>query len=310
LQICADIGGSFIDIAVVDDNTQIVRRHKTPTPVDDWSSFVGVFAEAQERYGALVGAATPLSIAMAGLIDPDDGRLVSANILCAHGRLFARELGAALERPVLVTNDANAFVLAEALLGAARGHARVFGIILGTGVGGGLIENGRILTGPSGISGEWGHGPIIHQSPLAPGSSPLFTCGCGRQGCLDTLGGARGLERLHGFLHHDERTSHEITAGWIAGDPACGATVEYYVGLLSGPVAMLLNTFPATIVPVGGGLANVPELITLLDSRIRDGMLRQTEVPVLVPASLGDKAGVLGAALAWSISEKAHQPVE
>jgi N-acetylglucosamine kinase len=300
LQICADVGGSFIDLAVVDGDARIVRRHKAPTPTADWDRFVGVFADAQGRFADLVDPATPLSIATAGLVDPDDGTLTAANIACAHGRPLARDLGAALGRPIRVTNDADAFVLAEAALGAARGHRRVFGIILGTGVGGGVIEDGRIVTGAAGIGGEWGHGPIVHDSPLAPGSAPVFDCGCGRRGCLDTVGGARGLERLHAFFHGEARTSHQITAGWTAGDAACAATIDYYVTLLAGPIAMILNTFPATIVPVGGGLANAPALIATLDARIRAGVLRRAEAPILVPAALGGDAGILGAALASS----------
>lgn len=298
MKICADVGGSFIDIAVVGDDASIRHRSKFPTPTQDWDAFADVFAAFQAQHASRLKPDDPISIATAGLVAPGSGVMTSANIACVDGRPLARDLAEKLGRPVFVINDADAFVLAEALMGIAQGHKRVFGVILGTGVGGGLIEDGRVVTGPNGIGGEWGHGQIMIATPKAPGAVPVFACGCGRNGCLDTIGGARGLERLHHFLHDRSLPSSDITTGWEQGDAAATATMAYFFDILSGPLAMLLNSFPATIVPVGGGLANCARLITELDRRVRDDMLDTPPHPILMPSVLGGNAGLLGAALA------------
>lgn len=297
MRLCADIGGSFVEMGIVDERGDIRDRQRTPTPVTDWPALVGIFQTALVRHADLLDADAPVSIALAGVVDPTTGAIVSSNIASIHGRPFGDDLSAALGRPVSIINDADAFALAEAALGAGRGHRRVFGIILGTGVGGGLIEERSVVVDAHGIGGEWGHGEVLVDSPIAPGSVPVFECGCGRTGCLDTIGGARGMERLHVFLHGTNSTSIEITSGWIDGDPACTATIDYYTRLLAGPIAMFLNSFPATIVPVGGGLANCAPLIDLLDQRVRIGMLTRPPEPVVVRTELLDRAGLLGAAL-------------
>jgi len=298
LKICADVGGSFVDIAVVAGDAAILHRRKLATPTDDWAAFVRLFGDIQAEYTTELGAVDPISIAVAGLVAPDTGAITSANIDCIHDRPLAQDLSAALQRPVFVINDADAFALAEAKMGVAQGHRRVFGVILGTGVGGGLIEDGRVVTGARGIGGEWGHGQVMVPSRKAPDAVPVFECGCGRIGCLDTIGGARGLERLHGFLHGIDVASHEITRGWENGVSDASATIDYYCDLLAGPLAMMLNTFPATIVPIGGGLSNSTALLTELDCRVRRGMLSAPAHPILVPTVLGGNAGLLGAAFA------------
>jgi len=298
LKICADVGGSFVDVAIFADDATIVHQRKYPTPATDWPAFARIFADLQRDHADQLRAGDPISIAVAGLIDPDTGVLTSANIACIDGRALASDLASLLDRPIVLINDADAFVLAEARLGVGKGHRLVFGIILGTGVGGGLIEDGRVVTGGGGVGGEWGHGQIVTRSPIAPDATPFFQCGCGRWGCLDTVGGARGLERLHQFLHHVDATSRRITEDWVTGDSAAAATIDFYCDLVAGPLAMLLNTVPATIVPVGGGLAGSTALICELDRRVRRDMLRATTHPVLVPSILGGNAGLLGAFLA------------
>ncbi|PXA88689.1 hypothetical protein DMC47_29780 [Nostoc sp. 3335mG] len=174
----------------------------------------------------------------------------------------------------------------------------MFGIILGTGVGGGLVESGRIVSGAGGIGGEWGHGPVIHASPLGAQANPVFPCGCGRRGCLDTIGSARGLERLHRFLHGTTADSIAITAAYERGDGRALSTVDYWCDLVAGPLAMVLHAVSATIVPVGGGLANAHALIAALDARVRANLLTPTSTPTVVPGQLGAQAGLIGAFVA------------
>lgn len=301
MRLCADIGGSFVDLGIVDTRGDIRDRQRHPTPVGDWLALVALFRDALERHNALIAADAPVCISLAGVVDPASGTIASSNTPSVHGRRFD-DFGAALGRPVSIINDADAFALAEATLGAGRDHRRVFGIILGTGVGGGLIEDRTVLVDAHGIGGEWGHGEVLVDSPKMPGAVPVFECGCGRRGCLDTIGGARGMERLHAWLHDTHVSSLEITAGWIAGDAACAATIDYYARLLAGPIAAFLNSFPATIVPVAGGLSNCEPLIDLIDRRVRTGMLSRPTSPVVVRTELRDRAGLLGAALGSGVT--------
>lgn len=295
MKICADVGGSFVDIAMVGDDASILYRNKIPTPTTDWDAFVDIFRQFQATHADKMAPDDAISIAIAGLAAPDSGTIISANIPCAHGRPLARDLAQALSRPVFVINDADAFVLGEAMLGVAKGHRRVFGLILGTGVGGGVIEDGRIVTGASGIGGEWGHGQIMIASPKAPDATPVFPCGCGRTGCLDTIGSARGLERLHHFLHGAHLSSEQITNAFTKSEPAACASIDYFTDILAGALSVILNTFPATIVPVGGGLANCTPLIAEIDRKVRANMLDAPDLPILATTILGGNAGLLGA---------------
>jgi N-acetylglucosamine kinase len=298
LQICADVGGSFVDIAIVSDEAEVLHRARSPTPIDDWDAFVALFREAQGRHGPLLPAAAAVSISLAGLIDGATGAIISANIRCLHGRALARDLEAALGRPVLINNDADCFVLAETRLGVARGHTRVFGIVLGTGVGGGLVHDGRLVTSPEGVGGEWGHGPVVTKARNDPAETPYFQCGCGQWGCLDTVGAARGIERLHRYLHGLDLDSSSITGAWERDDPQAAETMALYLDIVSGALAALLNTYRASIVPVGGGLAGSRRLVRELDAHVRQRMLRPPAAPLIVGTALGGRAGLLGAMLA------------
>jgi N-acetylglucosamine kinase len=242
------------------------------------------------------------------VFDPANGRIKCANIPCIDGRTLADDLSAALGLPVWIINDADSFALAEAQAGAGRGHANVFGLILGTGVGGGLVLNGRLIGGPGGFAGEWGHGPVVAHFAGTPSLAiPRFPCGCGQAGCLDTVGGARGLERLHLALHQQALDSREIIAAWQSGDPAAERSIACWTELLGGPLAMLVNTLGASILPVGGGLANSAPLIARLDRAVRAAILRKTDAPIIVPGQSGAEPGLIGAAwLGLENLEHAH----
>jgi N-acetylglucosamine kinase len=227
------------------------------------------------------------------VVDPLTGRMRVANIPCLDGRAAAADLEGVLHRPVRILNDADCFALAEATLGAGRGHRCVFGVILGTGVGGGLVMDGRIVTGAGGFAGEWGHGPVLNAARV-----PWFPCGCGQSGCVDTIGGARGIERLHRFLTGQSHPSQAIVAAWRAGDAAATETVAVWAELVSGPLAMVLNVTGSSVVPVGGGLSNAPDLVAVLDRATRARVLRSSDRPLLVPAELSVEPGLIGASLA------------
>jgi len=289
--ICAfDIGGSKIAAAtpISGDPARLKPLGEVPTPTQDFDGFCAALA-------ALLPAGTHRAgVSVAGVIGPEGDRLSSANIPCIHGRALARELTERLGLPVDVINDANAFGLAESVLGCGAGHRVVFAAILGTGIGGAVVIDGRVHEGRAGTAGEWGHGPA---SAADAAALPRLPCGCGQTGCVDTLGGARGLERLHHHLYGRSATSHEILSGWHAGDPAAGHTLGLYLDVVGGALAAAANLIDPSIVPVGGGLGQDARLVAALDAEVRARMIAPSDAPLLRQASLQPHAGLIGAAI-------------
>ena len=281
--LCFDIGGSRIKAAVSDGN-RLTHLGDCPTPVESFPAFLAALSGFAAGH-ALRGVAN----SVAGVVAPDTGRIKAANIPCADGRILAQEVAAALHLPVLVLNDADCFALAETRLGAGMGHRNVFGVILGTGVGGGLVIDGRLVQGAGGYAGEWGHGPVV----APPWNLP---CGCGLSGCLDAVCGARGMEKLHLGLHGTRQSSSAILTGWQDGDALAEKTVSLWLDLITPPLALVMNVVGASVVPVGGGLANVRPLLTRLDDRLRRQILRRSDRPLVVPAQCRPEPGLIGAA--------------
>ncbi|MGH6760094.1 MAG: ROK family protein [Phyllobacterium sp.] len=301
---CFDIGGTAIKSALARSPDDIQPLGRVPTPVDDYDAFARVIGEtATEATGR---ADSLVSISLAGVIDADTGRITCANIPCIDGRPLVDDLSKTLQRPVLIANDADCFAIAEAMTGAGRGHRIVFGVILGTGVGGGLVINGQILQGAGGFAGEWGHGPV--SATLAgdpPADIPRFACGCGQVGCIDAIGSARGLEKLHKHLHGLDTPSTDIIAAWVDGDAKAARTIDCYVDIVSGPLSMVVNVVGASIVPVGGGLSNAQQLIDRIDRAVRDRILRKTGAPLIVRGECQIEPGLIGAGVLGLMDEHA-----
>lgn len=278
-----DIGGSRIRAAAWDGTLRPLGE--VPTPGADPDAFLAAVT------GFVTGREKGIAISIAGVVDPVSGVGRVANIPAIDEVPLASRIGAATGRPVRVLNDADCFALAEAKIGAGRGRSTVFGVILGSGVGGGLVVGGGVMTGAGGYAGEWGHGPVIR-------GEFAFRCGCGQLGCIDTVGSARGLERLHRKRTAELLDAKAIVAGWIAGEAEAGETMALWRELVAGPLAMVVNVVGADVVPVGGGLSRAPGLVAYLDEAVRVRILRRPAGPLLVPAECGADAGLLGAALA------------
>jgi len=289
--LCADIGGSFMDFAVTMPDGRLDGRQKVPTPTDDLSAFMDALTSLCAPYPGV-----PFHIAIAGICDSETGIVRAANIPCIGATPLAAELGARSGRSVLVANDADCFALAEGLMGAGRGHNNVFGVILGTGVGGGLVVNQKLVTGLGGLAGEWGHGPFVIAPPGAAEGFPAFACGCGQTGCIDTIGGARGLERVHLWATGIQTDSRTILQAWQEGLPEVARTMEFFLHYLSAALAVTINITGSSIIPVGGGLSNVPPLIDALDQAVRARILAPCPRPLVVPALFTRDAGLIGAA--------------
>lgn len=292
---CFDIGGTTIKGAKAVAPDQVTPTRRVPTPLDDFDAFVTVLKSMIEE------GDTPsegVAISTAGVIDPASGLAKIANIPCADGRPLRRDLEEALGLPVWIARDSACFSLAEAHFGAGRGHEAVFGIILGTGVGGCLVIDRKAYVGASGYAGEWGHGPVAATRVSATDVIlPRFPCGCGQIGCIDAVGSARGMEKIHDALHKTKRTSAEIIEAWRSRDRDASLTIEVYLEILSGPLAMVINVTGPSIVPVGGGLSNSSELIERLDRETRRRMLSDPGRPLVVPGQCTVEPGLIGAAI-------------
>jgi N-acetylglucosamine kinase len=293
--VCFDIGGTTIKgaIAYAPDDIRPVPR--IPTPKTSFEDFAAGLKSVIDNSG---GTPACVSLSIAGVIDADTGRATVANIPSIHGCALKDELEQALGLPVIVSNDADCFVMAESEIGSGRGHRVVFGVILGTGVGGGLVIDGRLINSEGGFAGEWGHGPVAAtRVGNPPMELPRFECGCGLTGCVDAIGSARGMEKLHMHLHRQDMTSEEIIAAWLGGNPDAARTIDILVDILASPLAMVINVTGATIVPVGGGLSNSRELLATLDEAVRARILRRFARPLVVPAICRIEPGLIGSAV-------------
>lgn len=290
-----DIGGTTMKGGYARALNDIQVLERVPTPAHDFDAFVGVIR------AALAAAPEPVSAvacAIPGIIEPGSGLGIVANVPCLTGRPVATDLKAALGLPVILANDADCFALAEVAVGAGRGHRVVFGIILGTGVGGGLVIDGRLINANGGFAGEWGHGPVAARLAGDPVIEiPRYPCGCGLAGCLDVTISARGMERLHLTATGREASSLDIIAAWDAGDAEAAHTIALWVEIAAAPLAMLVNTTAADIVPVGGGLGNSAALIAALDAATRALTMRRFDRPLVVPALCQVEPGLVGAAV-------------
>lgn len=293
--LCFDIGGSAIKSATATTPHDVRPLSRRPTPAHDRAAFVAALHAAIDEAGARPSA---IAMSIAGVIDPKTGRATVANIPCLSGRPMAKDLADALGLPVLIANDADCFALAEATVGAGAGHPVVFGAILGTGVGGGLVSDGRLVSSAGGFSGEWGHGPVAKRMLTSlPDPLPAYPCGCGQVGCLDAICSARGLEKLYAHISGQEASSTQILEAWHAQEPAAQDTVAAWLELLSGPLAMVVNMTGATVVPTGGGLSNDRALVAALDAATRPLTLANPTEPLVVPALCRTEPGLIGAAI-------------
>ncbi|WP_058972583.1 ROK family protein [Type-D symbiont of Plautia stali] len=298
--ICLDLGGSFVKLGVMDAQQQLTILDQQKIPAHSWSDFTALIVRMIAEHHAHFCINSPLAISTAGIVAPDTGEMFASNIPAFHQRNLSQSLGDSLQRNVIVHNDADCFTYAEALAGVGKGHKVVFGAILGSGVGGGLVADGRIITGQNGLTGEWGHGPITQTEIEIAGETlrlPRQTCPCGQRGCLDSYGGARGLENLHRTLHQVNASSVDIITGWQQQEAQSALTIQVWLQLVSQPLAYTINITGASLVAVGGGLASVTPLINALNDQVQRYVLRSTQHPLVVPGAFAHHGGMMGAAL-------------
>ena len=300
LRIGIDLGGTKIEAIAIDGGGAQLVRLRRPTPQGDYEgtleAIVGLVAAiegdpALGRSGpARVGIGTP------GAFSSATGRLKNSNSTCLNGRELAADLEARLARPLRFANDANCFALSEAVDGAGAGARVVFGVILGTGVGGGIVVDGRVLEGRNSIAGEWGHNPL---SLMDETDSPRPACYCGRAGCVETWLSGPGLSADH--LHATGRAmpAAAVAAAAAAGDAGCAATLERYCGRAARALAGVINLLDPDVIVLGGGLSNIDALYERIPALWGTHVFSDRVDTRLVRNRHGDSSGVRGAAWLW-----------
>ncbi|WP_298620599.1 ROK family protein [uncultured Zoogloea sp.] len=296
MRIGIDLGGTKIEIIALGDGGEVLARRRVATPQGDYPATLAAVAGLVAAVEGELGQRGSVGVGMPGALSRRTGLVKNANSTCLIGKPLQGDLENLLDRPVRLANDANCFALSEAADGAAAGADVVFGVIIGTGVGGGIVVGGRVLEGPNAIAGEWGHNPL----PLPAGADlPLPACYCGRAGCVETYLSGPGLAADHLRMAGAALSPAEIVAAAVAGDAVCSATLARYADRLARALAGVINLLDPDVIVLGGGLSNIDALYDEVPSRWLPHVFSDAVSTRLVRAAHGDSSGVRGAAWLW-----------
>ncbi|MGH7119141.1 MAG: ROK family protein [Acetobacteraceae bacterium] len=293
-RIGVDLGGTKIEIAVLDHAGAMPIRHRIATPAGYDAKLAAIAALVAEAE-AKIGAEASVGIGIPGVISPATGLVKNANSITLNGHAFDRDISTLLGREVRVANDANCFALSEAVDGAARGAHVVFGVIIGTGCGGGVVIGGKVLDGHNRVAGEWGHTPLPWPGPdEVPG--PL--CWCGLHGCLETMVSGPGLAA--DCDGPGARDATGLTARAAAGDTRAAAALARHTDRMARGLAVVINILDPDVIVLGGGLSNMAHLTRDVPERIRRYVFTDVSDTPIVRNVHGDASGVRGAAWLWA----------
>jgi fructokinase len=298
LRIGIDLGGTKIEgLALADDGRELDRR-RIAAPRGSYDATVRAIAELVTGIETAVNDRGSLGVGIPGAISPASGLIKNANSTWLNGRSFAEDLSQAIGRPVRLANDANCFALSEATDGAAAGAAVVFGVIIGTGTGGGLVVNGRLVTGANAIAAEWGHNPL--PTP-ADDERPGPPCYCGRSGCIETFLSGPALARDYIALGGEDLTAADVAARADRGDARAIACLERYERRFARAIASIINIVDPNVIVLGGGLSNITRLYDRVPALWGAHVFSDRVDTRLVKAKHGDSSGVRGAAWLWEL---------
>ena len=299
MRIGVDVGGTKIAAVLLDADGRVAWESRVPTPRDDYERTVEAIADLVAQAESAGGGGASVGIGIPGTVSPATGLVKNANSTWLNGRDLQRDLERRLDRPVRLANDANCLAMSEATDGAAAGAAIVFGVILGTGTGGGVAVGGRVLTGANAIAGEWGHNPL----PWARDDErPGPACYCGLHGCIETFLSGPGLAADYVRRGGVPYRAEEIAAR-APDDVIAAAALEMWIDRLARSLAAIVNVIDPHVIVVGGGLSRLNVIYTAVPARWGQWVFSDRVDTRIVPARYGDASGVRGAAWLWERPE-------
>lgn len=294
-----DLGGTKIAGTVLGREGQVMAETRRASPREDYHATITAIAKvvaSLEQLAGVVAGVPSVGIGMPGAISPKSGMVHNANSVWLNSKPFQTDLEAALKRPVRLSNDANCFALSEATDGAGAGAKVVFGVIMGTGCGGGIVVDGRVIEGPHRIAGEWGHTPMPW---LTAHEYPGPRCWCGRRGCIETYISGTGLARDHAEVTGVALSGEDIVIAAEQGDAAALATLDRHADRTARGLALITSIFDPDVIVLGGGLSRLAHLYDVLPGLMARHMLTDEATPIVRPPRWGDASGVRGAAWLW-----------
>ncbi|MDG2048674.1 MAG: ROK family protein [Myxococcota bacterium] len=294
-----DLGGTKIEGVLMAEDGTALARQRISTPQGNYSETLGATVGLIRDLESQAKLKTPskVGVGLPGSISTVTGAMKNCNSTCLNGRYFQRDLSDQLGRPVAIANDADCFALSEAVDGAGADRGRVFGAILGTGVGGGLVQDRQLLQGPNGLCGEWGHNLLPAEARGPAGPSRL--CFCGHENCIETYLSGPGISQTHAHLHNQALGAEEIAHREEGGDTAACATLDLFIEQLAFALSQIVNFLDPDIIVLGGGLSNIKRLYNPVSGVPGEWGRWITSDAVntsLQPAEHGDASGVRGAA--------------
>ncbi len=293
MRIGIDLGGTKIEGIVIEQRAVLSRR-RVPTPAGNYAATIEAVAALVAALEEDVGVSPlPIGIGHPGSIAPRSGLLRNANSTCLNGQPFGRDIEARLARPVRLANDANCMALSELHDGAAQGVDSAFLVILGTGVGGAVVQEGRLQTGHNGLAGEWGHNPLPWPGPR---EYPGEACWCGQTGCLETWLSGPGFSRRHAAQTGQSLTPAQIAGQAEAGDAQALSSVQAYCDRLARALAAVINLLDPQLIVLAGGVSQLRALYDEVPRRWQRWVFADTVDTRLTAARHGDASGVFGAA--------------
>ena len=280
----------------MDKGGSVVARRRLATPQGDYEGTVRAIADLVQYLDHESGSRGSVGVGMPGIVSPATGLVKNANSVCLNGRPLNHDLERALARPVRIENDANCFALSEASDGAASNRPCVFGVILGTGTGGGVVVNGRLLRGRNAVAGEWGHNPLPWQGL---GEWPGESCYCGRTGCIETWLSGPALARDYEQENQGATSASDIASRAQSGEAAAILCIDRYVNRLARALASIINVLDPEAIVLGGGLSSIDRLYTDVPRQWARFVFSDRVETELLPPKFGDSSGIRGAAWLW-----------
>lgn len=296
IRVGIDLGGTKIEGVALDAQGQELWRQRVWTPQGDYAGTLDAIRDLVLAAEGELGALAQVGIGIPGSVSPLTGRVRNANSTCLNGQPLHQDLEARLGRSIRLENDANCLAISEATDGAGAGATTLFAAILGTGVGGGIVAHGRLLTGINRIAGEWGHSPLPHPEAR---DLPAPACYCGRLGCIETYLSGPGLAADHARRQGGTSDAVAIGLAAAAGDPACEASLQCYEARLARALAGVINLLDPDVIVLGGGLSRLERLYRNVPARWGAHIFSDQVATRLLPARHGDASGVRGAANLW-----------